>query len=57
MHGVDRTATLRRHCLPEEDEDGLSVGHPIQQLIVVQEGLDGVNEPCVHFIHFIKYEE
>lgn len=52
-----RTATLRSHCLPEEDEDGLSVGHPIQQLIVVQEGLDGVNEPCMHFVHFIKNEE
>lgn len=43
--------------LPEEDENGLSVGHPIQQLIVVQEGLDWVNESCVHFIHFIKYKE
>lgn len=56
-HRVYRTANLRSCSLPEEYEDGLSVRHPIQKLIVVQEWLDGVNESCMHFIHFIKYEE
>lgn len=56
-HCMYRTANLRSHFLPEEYEDGLSVRHPIQKLIVVQEWLDGVNESCMHFIHFIKYEE
>lgn len=56
-HQVYRTANLRSCFLPEEYEDGLSVRHPIQKLIVVQEWLDGVNESCMHFIHFIKYEQ
>lgn len=56
-HQVYRTANLRSYFIPEEYEDGLPVRHPIQKLIVVQEWLDGVNESCVHFIHFIKYEE
>lgn len=53
---VHRTARLRCH-LPEEYEDGFPVRHSVQELVVVQEWLDGVDESCVHFIHFIKYEE
>lgn len=56
-HQVSSTATLGSCSLPEEYEDGLSVRHAVQQLIVVQEWLDGVNESRVHFIHLIKYEE
>lgn len=54
---VPRTANPRSCSLPEEYEDGLSVRHSIQKLIIVQKWLDGINESCVHFIHFIKYED
>lgn len=56
-HRAHRTARLRCHLLPEEYEDGFPVRNSIQELVVVQEWLDGVDESCVHFIHFIKYED
>lgn len=55
-HCVHRRANPESCSLPKEYEDGLSVRHSIQKLIIVQKWLDGINESCVHFVHFIKYE-
>ncbi len=41
---------------PEEDEDGLSVGHSVQVFIEVQVRFNTVDQSGMHFIHLIKDE-
>lgn len=43
--------------LPEEYEDGLLIGDLVHHVVVVQEGLDGVDEAGVHLVHLIEYED
>ena len=41
---------------PEEDEDGFTIRNSVQLLVVVQEGLNTVNQAGRHLVHLIKDE-